>query len=508
MAVVGAHPGSADGTPCHPAYVAEETANPPPLRERARVFVPCAPGSWLRAVVAASCAYLVGFWIARPFKIGDTPFVLDGTDAFTECLSRRDFVACRFSGELDFWGLMSPIGDWPLLQHVPDLVSVGLGADAHNDRERVLALLGVAGVAGSALLARLVLARVGQRAWFWAFPVVVLSGPLLFYARTTAGESLATGLLVALVAATVLRAPPPLVALAALAASLTKETAYPFVVALGFLGLWLARRRTGEPIRAHVIWGGGGVAVAVVLASLFNVVRFGSVLNTNYLQPELHTPGLGRTVEYALALFVSPSGGMLVFWLVPSVLVAAACVLPLLRSGTHMDLAPALVFIPVIVGLTLGFASWWTPFGWSGYGPRLTTPWVLPLVLLVLVAYGERLGRLTLHVLAPTWRLVTVFAVVLGLALPHVGQMWEPEASGGFFQDQVPPCDAPWRGGVAEYHACQHELLWLRKPMGLYALDGIRTTGGALASLIVAVALLGSLVLLRDELEARREGRE
>ena len=42
---------------------------------------------WARPAVAVSFLYLVVIWAARPWKAGDTPFVLDGTDALTECLS-------------------------------------------------------------------------------------------------------------------------------------------------------------------------------------------------------------------------------------------------------------------------------------------------------------------------------------------------------------------------------------------------------------------------------------
>ena len=89
---------------------------------------------WVRAGVIALFALLVVTWMARPWVAGDTPFVWDGTDAFVDCLSQHDFVACRHSGELDYWGLTSPIGDWPLLQHIPDLLAVGLGATAHHSR--------------------------------------------------------------------------------------------------------------------------------------------------------------------------------------------------------------------------------------------------------------------------------------------------------------------------------------------------------------------------------------
>ncbi len=456
-----------------------------------------------RSAVAASFVFLVAVWAARPWVGGDTPFVLDGSNAFLDCLSAHDFVGCRHSGQLDYWGLTSPIGDWPLLQHLPDLITIGILGDSHPDRTRVLALLSVAGVVASVILARVVLSRTGHGAWFWGFMFVVLSGPILAYGRTTAGEMLAAGLLVCLVAATLLRAPPPLVALAALAACLTKETAYPFVAALGILGLVLARRRTGSPIRAHLVWGAAGMAVAIVLASLFNIVRFGSVLNTNYLEPELHTPGIARKLEYVVALLVSPSGGMLVFWPAATVLLLAACLLPLVRRR-GLDRRPALVLIAVILGLSVGFASWWTPFGWSGYGPRLALPWVLPLVLLGIVAYGEPLGELARRLLAPSWRLLLVFGAVLVLTVPHIGQMWRPKATAGFFEDKKPPCDAPWRGGVAEWHSCQHDLLWFRRPMPVYAAEGVQNAGGAATIVAVALGLLGCLVLLREELRTPR----
>jgi hypothetical protein len=293
---------------------------------------------------------------------------------------------------------------------------------------------------------------------------------------------LATGLLVCLVAATLLQAPPTVIALAALAACLTKETAYPFVAALGLLGLVLARRRTGRPIRRHVVWGSVGLAIGIVLASLLNVVRFGSVLNTNYLQPELQTHGISRTLDYALALLVAPNGGVFVFWPAASVLLAAACLLPLVfRLGRDLDVRPALVLIAVITGLTLGLASWWDPFG-SGYGPRLVLPWILPLVLIALVAYGEPLGELVRRLLAPTWRAPS------GLReRPRTcSSARRPNVATGRQPDSAPPrpsCDAPWRVALPSgTHVITGtmELTSDRRPMLVYALEGVGTRGGVL----------------------------
>ncbi len=458
------------------------------------------------AAVAAAFVFLVVVWITLPWTSGDTPFVLDGSNAFLTCLSQHDYSACGYTGELNYWGLMTPVGDWPLLQHVPDLISIGLGADGHAARARILELLSVAGVVASVVLAWVVLSRAGQRAWFWAFMLVVLSSPLVWYARTTAAEALATGLLVCFVAATVLPAHPFVVGLAAVGAAWTKETSYPFLAALGVLGLVLAARRTGIRIRPHLIWGTVGLAVGILTASLFNEVRYGKVISPNFFEAKLHTPGIGRKLEYAAGVLVSPSGGMFVFWPAASVLVLAACAVAL-RRRRDVDVRPALVLVLVILGLTLGFASWWTPFGWSAIGPRLALPWGLPLVLLALAAYGDVLRPYVARLLGSPWRLLVVLAVVLAFTLPNIGTMWRPNATGAFFRQQDPPCDAPWRGGVEKWNRCQHQQMWFDRPMPLYGLHGVRSPGGAVTTALVALGLLGCLLLLRGELVPAQQQR-
>jgi hypothetical protein len=454
-----------------------------------------------RVAVAATFAFVVALWIDGPKTAGDTPFVLDGTDAVRACLSRGDLHACGFTGHLNVWGLMSPIGDWPLLQHVPDLIATSLGISAHSDRVRILVLLNIAGVVSSVLLAGVVLRRVGQEAWFWGFLLVVLSGPLLAYTSISWGEALASGLLVAFVAAALLPASPPLIMLAALCASLTKETAYPFIFVVGLLGLVLARGRTGTPIRRHLVWGAAGLALGIVLTSLLNVVRFGSVLNTNYLQPELHTPGIGRKLEYAAGLVVAPNGGILFFWPAATALLSAALLLPLMPRFRHrVDPRPAIVVAVVVIGLLVGLASWWTPFGWSAWGPRLSLPWLSPLILLLLAAYGQELGELAGRLLAARWRLGLVAACIVAFALPHVGYMWREQAREEFFTATSGPCATRSAIGSPQQRACQHEDLWFRRPMLLYGLRGLETPGGAVTGIAVAIGLIGCLILLREGL--------
>jgi hypothetical protein len=448
--------------------------------------------------VGGASAFLVGAWIAMPWVVGDTSFVLDGSRAFLTCLSNHDFSGCGYTGRLNDAGLMTPVGYWPLLQHAPDLAAIGLGADRHSTRARLLELLGVAGVLAGVLSAWLALSRAKQLAWFWAFMLALLSSPLLWYGRTTFGEALAAGLLVCFVAATLAPAHPVVVALAAIAAAWTKETTYPFLVALGVLGLLVAARRTGLRVRGQLIGLASGLFAGIAAASLFNVVRYGRVISPYFFEPQVHTPGVARKLEYAAAVLVSPSGGMFVFWPVAAVLVLAGCIVGL-RSDDRLRAAAAVVVLVVVAGLIAGFASWWAPFGWAAYGDRLAVPWGLPLALFGLVVWGDALRPFVARLLGPRWRLLLVFAVVLAFTLPSIGTMWRPDSTGSFFS-QEQPCERPWLGGVEEWQRCQERELWLDRPMPLYGLHGVATPGGAVTTVVVALGLLGCLVLLRGEL--------
>jgi hypothetical protein len=450
------------------------------------------------AAVAVAFAFVVAIWIAKPYVVGDTGFVLDGSNAFLTCLSNHDYSACGYTGKLNDAGLMTPVGDWPLLQHLPDLAAIGLGADKHATRSRVLELLGVAGVVLGVAAAWFAFAAQRGRGLFWAFMVVLFSGPLLWYGRTTFGEALSAGLLTAFVAATAVPASPVLVALAAMTAAWTKETTYPFLVVLGVLGLLAARRRTGAPIRRHILWGAAGLALGIVAASLFNVVRYGKIVSPNVSESLLHTTGLWRKLEYTAAVFVSPSGGVFVSWLSAIAIVLTGVVLALSR-GDRFERRTAIAVIALLVALALGFASWWTPFGWTAYGNRLFVPWGLPLALFVLVVYGRLVLPVVTRLLRPAWRLLLVFAVLLALALPAVGTMWRPNDTARFFT-QEQPCERPWLGGVEPWQHCQERFFWADRPMPLYALRGVATAGGAVTTVLVALGLLGCLVLLRGEL--------
>jgi hypothetical protein len=447
--------------------------------------------------VAIGTLGIAAVWLARPERGGDTGPLQTGTEALARCLRDLDLFECTGQGLID---------PFPLLQHLPDLVAHAIGL-SYDDRAYLLGVLSGIAVVGALAAAWVALRRAGCPEWRFGLVVVAATGPPLAYGNTTWGEMPATALVTGVVAAALIPARPWLVGLAAFGAGVTKETGYLFVAALGLVGLLLASRRTGEPIRRHLAFGAIGLGLALAAGSALNLVRFGTPRNAYYLDPALRTTSLDRFLELAAGLFVAPNGGIVVFWPLASlaaVLLLAVPVADLLgHRSPRRDAWPVLVLLGVIGGLTVGLATWWAPFGWWAWGPRLSLPWVLPILLVALAAYGPRLTPAAARVLTPVPALVATAVVAVLVALPHVGLLWRPQTIGDFFfRAETAVCPGGGPPPTRAYYDCLREQMWARDPIVLDALRGLGTPGGVVTALLVSLVVVGSLVLLRADLTA------
>ena len=436
-------------------------------------------------------------WLARPERGGDTGPLQTGTESLARCFAALDLVHCTDEG---------PIDPFPIVQHVPDLAGHVAGLST-GDRTRLLAALSAVGIAIAVAAAWIVLRRIGLPEWRWGFLLVALSGPALAYGNTTWGEMLATGLVTLLVAAALLPARPALVGLAAFGAGLTKET-YVFVAALGLLALLLARRRTGGPVRRHVLLGGAGLGLAIAVGAGLNLIRYGTPRNAYYLDPGLRTTSLEKTLELGAGLFVAPNGGVLLFWPLATILVALLLAVPVVRAlrgaASWYEAWPSAAMLVVVTGLTVGLATWWAPFGWWAWGPRLSLPWVLPILLVAIAAFGSALSPLIARALTPVAGVVAAAILVVVAALPHVGLVWRPRTIGDFFfRPETAACPGGGPPPTPEYYDCLSERMWTRHPILLDALGGAGTPGGAITVALVTLVVVGCLLRFRGEAAGR-----
>lgn len=450
---------------------------------------------WPRVAVAVGLGGIALAWLVQPITGGDTAPLMAGTEILGRCLARLDLVLCEQP---------SPIGPFPVLQYIPDLAADGAAKLSDGGRIRVLATLSGAGFAVAVAAGWTALRRIGCPEWRWLFLVVGVGGPALAYGSTTWGEMLATGLVTLLVAAALVPAPPIAVGAAAFGACLTKETGYPFVVALGVVALLVARRRGSPSIRPHVVAMAGGATLALALNSAFNVLRFGTPKNAYYLDPALRTADVGRFFELVAGLVVSPNGGILFFWPAACVLVAVLLGVPIAfawrGAAGWREAWPSLAVVVIVGGIVAGLAAWWSPFGWWAWGPRLSLPWVLPIVLLALGVFGKQATAIVARGLRPPAGLAVAATACVICALPHIGLLWAPGTVGEFFFfHKTTACPGGGPPPTPAYYACLREEMWFRHPIWLDSLSGLATPAGIATAGAVALVVVGCLVQFRRE---------
>jgi hypothetical protein len=458
---------------------------------------PSAARAW--TMVAIGLAMLGTLWLTRlPNTGGDTGWFLPATEAIADCLASDQWFRCGTSAT----GTDSYVRFYPLFQHLPDLVFVE-GGLTPGERDIALSLVSIAAIAGALAAARYAFRRIGDEASWPAFLIVTLTSPLLYYGNSSWGEPLAAGLTVLFAAAAVGGARGRTLALAAFAATLTKETAFPFLGLLGTACLLLARERTGRPIIPRFVTMSAGIAGGLAVSAGFNLLRFGNPLNVFYLQPMYRVNAMADRMEFFAGQLVSPNAGLAFYWTSASLVIALAVCVPIaLRlRGRTCAVLPALVLAALTGALTTMLSLWWAPYGGNAWGPRLSVPWVLGFVLYALAAYGRSAALTVAAVLRSNLRLVAIAVVLLVVTLPQIGFMLNHDAilTGFFIPNPSCPRDISITSpeGWRVYMTCMHYRVWDQHPVLLDAAGATASVPGVAFSAVWLLMLCALLQLIR-----------
>ncbi|HLY27506.1 MAG TPA: hypothetical protein VKQ72_14270, partial [Aggregatilineales bacterium] len=164
-----------------------------------------------------------------------------------------------------------------------------------------------------------------------------------------------------------------------------------------------------KPIRA-LLWFGLPLLCCAALLALFNLLRFGSPLDTGYHFGQ----GEGFTYPFLtgfVALLVSPYRG--IFWYSPVLLLAIPGWV-MLRKTSARSAEFAWISLATVAAQVALFASWWAWDGGLGWGPRFLIP-ALPLMALWLAPLVEAAWtRLWLAVTVVAFALLSIAMQLLG----------------------------------------------------------------------------------------------
>lgn len=473
--------------------VAESAVEPPSTRHgpiaAVRRFVHTDAALWL--LVPSALMFVV--WVGRALPIGNG-------DSSALVQSSRALVTCV---EQDQWNGCAGAAQYGVLQHLPAGFLTWKGLDDYS------ALVGLGLMSLAAFVGVLVIAArfpsCGPRRRLLLVATVVL-GPLIAYAGSTMGEMLTTFVFVALAAALVARRPVFVFVLALLAAG-TREPAIasllPFAIA-ALVGTPSADR--ARTVRVAIA-ACAGLLAGTASVLLLNEWRYDTWKNLIHSDPALQVPGLSLRANLAAGVWVAPGGGVAVYWLLGA---AVALVLPLTalvlrRHDWRAWFGPGLL----VVGLgfqTAGLASWYAPYGWVSWGPRLMIPVVAMAACLAVVVCDDAV-RWWWAIARRFWVLGVAFAALCTVsALASYGYVNSPGTLSNFFVlDAECPTGAVIQTERGYYFHCLLYGSWWKWPtMWWY---GVREIWQSFEGLVIAggLVLFAVGVLLRLDASAREE---
>jgi hypothetical protein len=434
--------------------------------------------AWFAALFGAFVLWMA---LRDPRVEGDTRVLLSGAQAARQCLAAGVTRGCP--GTLHF----------PVFQYVPAYLQLAAGRDeAHT--LRFLVYLNALAFWASVVLTLAFLWRAGKPRLAWLMGLFWLTSPFWGYAHSSYNEASASFVTLLAVVVALSGGAAPWLFGSVVLASVTKEVAPPFIVALAGLALFFeaggaralwSRRRW----RALAIVLAGGVGMAINLA--FNIFRFGSFRNEMNLVPEFQVPSLGQHLENLAGLLVSPNGGVLFF--VPLFLPLLMALLARPSAGRRIYAAGIGLLFAALVA---GFAKWYAPFGWVAWGPRLLLPWLPTLFFSLLVYFADEteilLGRGFAKLRAGDGIAWMAVVALVALALPQFGAAYAHEAFGQWFAPQSwCPQPVAIQADPAGYYACINGGMWTLRPWILWttAIEALRVRHWALTLPYLAVLI-------------------
>ncbi len=438
-------------------------------------------------MVVVAFGYLGLVIIGSTNPTGDTGALVAGAHQVHDCLT-----------DTSQWGSCSGVPYSPV-QFIPAIILINFVSQDWQIMSALAVLNGLAFAATLWMGWRMMASRGRDLAAFAL--LLILSGPLLAYAASTFGEMLAAFGFAAVVYSLARRAPVVAIAGAAWLATITKDTALPFVLIIAAVVIFNeARRPRWSEVRGRVLAIITGCAVGVITVIGLNLLRWGTPWNKVYSLEIYKTP-TGRVPDTSAGLLFSPNGGLIIFWPVASALVIA-CIYFLIRAmrqerGDRLAnaWAPAILLIGGI-GLIVSLAAWWAPFGWSAWGPRLALPVMTGLAFASLYRFHAEIRAALQWSRRRIWPLALGGAIVLFSVLGNLGGLARPLIAVFQAPQSICPLVTFEAKTTGIYYDCLHYNMWYYGPVFTQAMGYLNDTPAVTALTVVMAAAIAVLCLL------------
>jgi hypothetical protein len=418
----------------------------------------------------------LGFFYFKqlPILSGDTVALSQSARSLVTCLENGQFRGCTGTNQFG------------LPQHIPAIFLAWKGLD---DTSIVFAL------ACLNILALSILTRIIYKSEA-ILPIAkiligttLFIGPIIAYGPYSFGESISTLAYVGLALAIFDKKYYQIFFFMFLAVT-SRETAFVSIALMTAAILAFDSHSSRRQLRqmSIVIYASMLFGIACLLS--FNVWKFDTWKNAPHMDPVLRTPGLRLKIESAIGILLSPNGGLVPYWLLGAV--AALCIPLLCLINNRLSTRKRFSFLLLTSGFVAQVAilsSWYAPYGWVAWGPRLivpTTAMGATICLTFILQDKEVLGYL--H----RFKLFLLPIGLLGIVtlIPTIGFLQNPSRTMSWFSegnDATCPTPAIIQLDQAYYFKCLAHGSWKINPSLWY--QGLSSFNGLNAILFLVCTL-------------------
>jgi len=415
-------------------------------------------------LVLLSCSLGFFYFKQLPILSGDTVALSQSARSLVSCFENGQFRGCAGTNQFG------------LPQHIPAMFLAWKGLDDTS----IVFVLSCLNVLALVALARMIYKSAAISVITRTFiGITLFIGPIIAYGPYSFGEAISTLAYVGLVIAILEKRYLRLIFFMVLAVT-SRETAFVSIALLTAALLFFDSKKSRREIRemTSVIY--GSMLLGIVFLFSFNIWKFNTWKNLPHMDPVLRTPGLKLKIESAIGIFLSPNGGLVPYWFLGAV---AALGIPLWGlMNRRLNTRKRFGFLLLISGFLAQVAilsSWYAPYGWVAWGPRLIVPTTAmgATICLVIIFQDEEVlrnfGR---------FKLLYFPIGVLGIVtlVPTVGFLQNPTRTMSWFaggNDPVCPTPAIIQLDQAYYFKCLIHGSWKMNPslwyQGLSSFTGL-----------------------------------
>ena len=435
----------------------------------------------IRALLVLLAGSLGFFYFKQiPIFSGDTAALSQSARALVACFENGQFRGCAGTNQFG------------LPQHIPAMFLAWKGLDDTS----IVFILSCLNVLALVVLARIIFKSVAiaPNAKVLISATLII-GPIIAYGPYSFGEAISTLAYVGLVVAIFDKQYFRLIFFMVLAVT-SRETAFVSIALLTGAILVFDKKKTRRELQKMLLTIYGSMLLGIVCLLSFNIWKFNTWKNLPHMDPVLRTPGFKLKLESAVGIILSPNGGLVPYWFLGAVVAIGIPFLGLINR--RLSARRRFGFLLLLSGFTAQvtiLSSWYAPYGWVAWGPRLVIPTTAmsATICLVIVFWDEEVLR---HL--SQFKSLRLPISVIGVItfIPTVGFLQNPARTMSWFsggQSVVCPTPAIIQLDQAYYFKCLIHGSWKTDPSLWY--QGLSSFAGlnAILFLMSVLCLLFSI---------------